>query len=108
MMNKAQHESRKTNKYHNKCKAQYEDKKTMMNAQGITQKHKHNISTMVSPTPNKKARKDEHHDEYRVMKGRLRGEEEIDALYWCNLMTLTNFDNDKNHFPMRRDMLLEF
>jgi len=80
MMNKAQHESKKTNKYH-KCNTQYEDKKTMMNAQGITQKHKHNISTMVSPTPNKKARKDEHHDEYRMMKGRLRGEEEIDALY---------------------------
>jgi hypothetical protein len=63
---------------------------------------------MVSPTPNKKARKDEHHDEYWVMKGRLRGEEEIDALLWCNLMTPTNFDNDKNHFPMRETCFMSF
>jgi hypothetical protein len=65
--------AKRQDKYHNKCKAQYKDKKTMMNAQGLAQKQEHNISTMVSPTPNKKARKDEHHDEYRVMKGRLRG-----------------------------------
>jgi hypothetical protein len=75
---------------------------------GHSKKQEHNISTMVSPTPNKKARKDEHHDEYKVMKGRLRGEEEIDALLWCNLMTPTNFDNEENHFPMRRDVLHEF
>ncbi len=79
-----------------------------MNTQGLTQKQEHNLSSMVSTTPNKKVRKDDHHGEYRVMKGRLRGEEEIDALLWCNLMTPTNFDNGDNHFLMRRDVLHEF
>ncbi len=62
------------------------------------------LSTKTSTTPNKKARKDDHHGEYRVMKGRLRGKEEIDVLLWCTLMTPTNFDNGKNHFAMRRDV----
>jgi hypothetical protein len=44
----------------------------------------------------------------KVMKCRLRGEEEIDVLLWCTLMIPTNFDNGENHFPLRRDMPHEF
>jgi hypothetical protein len=32
---------------------------------------------MVNTTPNKKAIKDDHHGEYSVMKGSLRGEEKM-------------------------------
>jgi hypothetical protein len=63
---------------------------------------------MVNTTPNKKAIKDDHHGEYSVMKGSLRREENIDVLLWCTLMTPTNFNNDENHFSMRRNLLHEF
>jgi hypothetical protein len=53
-------------------KQENNDEHIRLNTKARTQ-----LSTMVNTTPNKKAIKDDHHGEYSVMKGSLRGEEKM-------------------------------